>query len=99
MRLAKRPSTPPYLSLLVLYSVKKNASLKGIIQTTGNNIQSEHVRIKASIMNKILAGVSENQKSALAYQLRSNCEDNQRLCFRYTDSTIPLLAKSENSSL
>ena len=34
-------------------------------------------------------------------QLRSNCEADQRLCFRFTDSTIPpsLLSKSEISSL
>ena len=32
-------------------------------------------------------------------QLRSNCEADQRLCFRYSDSTIPLLPKSEISSL
>ena len=30
-----------------------------------------------------------------ADQLRSNCEADQRLCFRYTDSTISLLLKSE----
>ena len=30
-----------------------------------------------------------------ADQLRGNREANQRLCFRYTDSTIPLLSKSE----
>ena len=29
-----------------------------------------------------------------ADQLRSNCEADQRLCFRYSDSTIPLLLKS-----
>ena len=34
-----------------------------------------------------------------ADQLRSNCEADQRLCFRYSDSTIPLLPKSEISSL
>ena len=34
-----------------------------------------------------------------ADQLRGNREANQRLCFRYTDSTIPLLSKSEISSL
>ena len=34
-----------------------------------------------------------------ADQLRGNCEADQRLCFRYTDSTIPLLPKSEISSL
>ena len=30
-----------------------------------------------------------------ADQLRSNCEADQRLSFRYMDSTIPLLLKSE----
>ena len=34
-----------------------------------------------------------------ADQLRSNCEADQRLCFRYTDSIIPLLSKSKISSL
>ena len=34
-----------------------------------------------------------------ADQLRINCAADQRLCFRYTDSTIPLLPKSEISSL
>ena len=33
-----------------------------------------------------------------ADQLRGNREADQRLCFRYTDSTIPLLSKSEISS-
>ena len=32
-------------------------------------------------------------------QLRGNREADQRLCFRYTDSTIPLLPKSKSSSL
>ena len=32
-------------------------------------------------------------------QLRGTCEADQRLCFRFTDSTIPLLPKSEISSL
>ena len=34
-----------------------------------------------------------------ADQLRGNREADQRLCFRFTDSTIPLLPKSEISSL
>ena len=34
-----------------------------------------------------------------ADQLRGNREADQRLCFRYTDSTIPPLPKSEISSL
>ena len=34
-----------------------------------------------------------------ADQLRSNCEADQRLCFRYSDSTIPLLLIAKISSL
>ena len=34
-----------------------------------------------------------------ADQLRGNREADQRNCFRYTDSTIPLLPKYEISSL
>ena len=34
-----------------------------------------------------------------ADQLRGNREAYQRLCFRYIDRTIPLLSKSEISSL
>ena len=37
-------------------------------------------------------------KSKDADQLRGNCEADQRLCFRYTDSTIPLLPKFQASS-
>ena len=32
-----------------------------------------------------------------ADQLCSNCEADQRLCFRYTNSTVPILRKSEIS--
>ena len=34
-----------------------------------------------------------------ADQLRGNCEGDQHLCFRYTDTIIPLLSKYEISSL
>ena len=34
-----------------------------------------------------------------ADQLRCDFDADQRLCFRYIDSTIPLLGKSEISSL
>ena len=37
-------------------------------------------------------------KNKGADQLRGNREADQRLCFRYSDSTIPLLLKSEISS-
>ena len=39
--------------------------------------------------------LSENKG---ADQLCSNCTADQRLCFRYSDSTIPLLLKSKISS-
>ena len=40
--------------------------------------------------------ICENKE---ADQLRGNREADQRLCFRYKDSTVPLLPKSEISSL
>ena len=40
------------------------------------------------VMRKPDFGLCENKG---ADQLHSNCEADQRLCFRYTDSTIPLL--------
>ena len=47
-------------------------------------------------MRKPALGICENKD---ANQLRGNREADQRLCFHYTDNTIPLLPKSENSSL
>ena len=40
------------------------------------------------VMRKPAFCISENKA---ADQLRSNCAADQRLCFRYTDSTIPLI--------
>ena len=51
---------------------------------------------KSLIMRKPAFYICENKDSD---QLRGNREADQRLCFRYTDSTIPLLSKSEISSL
>ena len=47
-------------------------------------------------MRKTRICIRENKG---ADQLRSNCEADQPLCFRYMDSTIPLHSKSEISSL
>ena len=44
------------------------------------------------IMRKPTFCICENKA---ADQLRGNREADQRLCFRYIDSTIPLLPKSE----
>ena len=46
-------------------------------------------------MGKPTICIGENKD---ADQLRGNREADKRLCFRYTDSTIPLLLKSEISS-
>ena len=47
-------------------------------------------------MRKLDFCICENKD---ADQLRGSREADQRLCFRYTDSTIPLLPKSEILSL
>ena len=47
------------------------------------------------LMGKPTICIGENKD---ADQLRGNREADQRLCFRYPDSTIPLLFKSEISS-
>ena len=46
-------------------------------------------------MRKPTICICENKD---ADQLRGNREADQRLCFRYTDSTIPLISKCEISS-
>ena len=46
-------------------------------------------------MGKPTICIGENKG---ADQLRSNCEADQRLCFRYPDSTIPPLLNSKVSS-
>ena len=57
-------------------------------------------RIKHSHMSRVVRKrdfcLCENKG---ADQLRSNCEADQRLCFRYSDSTIPLLLIAKISSL
>ena len=47
-------------------------------------------------MRKPVFCICENKD---ADQLRGDREADQRLCFRYTDSAIPLLPKSEISSV
>ena len=47
-------------------------------------------------MRKLAFCIGENKD---ADQLRGNREADQRLCFRYTDSTISLLPKYKISSL
>ena len=55
----------------------------------------EFLRQMSRLMGKPAICIGENKD---ADQLRGNREADQRLCFRYSDSTIPLLLKSEISS-
>ena len=52
--------------------------------------------VRICMMRKPDFCICENKD---ADQLRGNREADQGLCFRYIDSTIPLLPKSEMSSL
>ena len=53
---------------------------------------SEKYITLSHLMGKPTICIGENKG---ADQLRGNREADQRLCFRYSDSTIPLLLKSE----
>ena len=61
-------------------------------------VQRKHVtknkKHLSRLMGKPTICICENKD---ADQLRGNREADQRLCFRYSDSTIPLLLKSEIS--
>ena len=53
----------------------------------------------SSVPRREKTGFLHMLKNKDADQLRGNREADQRLCFRYTDSKIPLLPKSKISSL
>ena len=63
---------------------------------TQSRIETSDTRNMRIVMRKPDFCICENKD---ADQLRGNREADQRLCFRYMDSTIPLLSKSEISSL
>ena len=60
------------------------------------NLYSFVVYFMSRIVRKPAFCICENKD---ADQIRSNREADQRLCFHYTDSTIPLLPKYAISSL
>ena len=51
---------------------------------------------KSRLMRKLTICICETKDPD---QLRSNREADQHLCFRYIDSTMPLLSRSKISSL
>ena len=65
-------------------------------QTSMGEYKASRTSKMSLVMRKPAFCICENKD---AVQLRSNCAADQRLCFRYTNSTIPLLPKYEISSL
>ena len=57
---------------------------------------ASHAQHLSRVVRKPTFFICENKD---ADQLRGNREADQRLCFRYIDSTIPLLSKSKISRL
>ena len=64
--------------------------------STHNSCFYGEIREMSHIMKKHVFCISENKG---ADQLRDNRTADQCLCFPYIDTTIPLLAKSESSSI
>ena len=60
-----------------------------ILKMVYSLISSSHITLKNHSIRKSTICICENNKGA--DQLRGNRENDLRLCFRYTDSTIPLL--------
>ena len=54
------------------------------------------MNLLSRVMRKTTFCICENKD---ADQLRGNHEADQRLCFHYIDSTIPILSKSKISSI
>ena len=77
------------------YKLYRIHEIKNSNQQLNNGMQTREIYMSHRI-GKPTFCIGENKG---ADQLRSNCEADQRLCFRYTDSTIPLLSKSKISSL
>ena len=67
------------------------------VDTMGQDVQhaGSHTDYKSHLMGKPTICIGENKD---ADQLRGNREADQRLCFRYSDSTTALLLKSKISS-
>ena len=81
-----------YQIVVVVVVLLFNVSNPGLAVSCGDRIWVQYL---SRVTRKPDFCLCENKG---ADQLRSNCEADQRLCFRYTDSTLSLLIKSEISS-
>ena len=78
-------------------SLKMDLVIKHYVRFSFLFVQTVQVEYYLSrVMRKPAFCICENKD---ADQLRGNREADQRLCFRYIDSSVPLLSKSEISSL
>ena len=94
---------PLLVSFNKMYMCHSKINKPKVVKTGGSLMQVESIALCNSfdlhlsrVMRKPDFGICENKD---ADQLRGNRYADQRLCFPYLDSTIPLLPKSEISSL
>ena len=83
----------PFLPTAVCFRIHCSISKKNKLLFSYAFISQIHM---SRVMRKPTFCICENKD---ADQLRGNREADQRLCFRYIDSTIPLLSNSKISSL
>ena len=88
-----------WLNVLFIIAYGRMIYLK-YFSVTIPNWQNKSVEVSRNDLSRDMRKptfcICENKESD---QLRGNREADQRLCFRYMDSAIPLLSKSEISSL
>ena len=80
-------------ALNVIYFTSSMLIIKLYINTF---LKTRMVTLMSRVTRKPTFCICENKD---ADKLRGNREADQRLCFRYIDSTIPLLSRSEISSI
>ena len=74
----------------------KDTMFRTAVEEVTKGLDALKVIILEIIMRKPAFRIYESKGTD---QLRSNCAADQRLCFHYIDSTIPLLSKYEISNL
>ena len=85
-----------WLKLRIVLYIKRNNGTDQICDFVFCKFSHDASRYLSRVVRKPAFCICENKD---ADQLSGNREADQRLCFRYTDSTIPLLPESEISSL
>ena len=79
----------------IIFTMNRNRNFRMPLKDWCWNYQIWTVSYLSRLMGKPTICIGENKD---ADQLRGNREADQRLCFRYSDSTIPPLLNSKLSS-